>query len=99
MTSFKNPPAFNEGDDYDVWKRDIELWTKLTELKPEKQAIAVHLSLNGKARQASSELKVSELDSVAGIKTLMTKLDKVFQQDANWKTFNTYLAFENFRRH
>ena len=43
-SSIKNPPVFNEKTDYDVWKRDIELWQKLTDLKPEQQAIAIHLS-------------------------------------------------------
>lgn len=97
-SNIKNPPLFAENDDYDIWKRDIELWSEFTDLPAEKKAIAIHLSLTGKARQASSELKVDELKSVTGVKTLLEKLDRVFLQDGNWKCFNAYLTFENYRR-
>jgi transposase InsO family protein len=58
----------------------------------------VHLSLTGRARKASSELSVDHLKSSAGVTKLLEKLDRVFLQDKNWKCFNTYLAFENYRR-
>ena len=97
-SSIKNPPVFDQKSDYDVWKKDIELWQKLTDLKPEQQAIAIHLSLTGKARQASSELSVDELSKAGGVKALMTRLDRVFSEDKNRKCFNADLAFEEYRR-
>jgi hypothetical protein len=99
MASAKVPPIFiEEKSDYEQWKKDIDLWTCFTDLDKEKHGIAVHLSLTGRARQASSELKVDELKSAGGLKQLLLKLDRVFLQDKNWKCFNTYLAFENYRR-
>lgn len=74
------------------------MWTLYTDVKKNKHAIAVHLSLAGRARKASSELSVDELNTDDGMKNLVKKLDRVFLQDANWKCFNTYLAFENYRR-
>ena len=56
-------------------------------------AIAVHLSLKGKAQAATTELLIEELTC-----DLSIKLDRVFLQDTNWKCFNYYLAFENYRR-
>ena len=57
--SLKKPPLFNEEEcDYEEWKKDLELWTLLTNLPKNKVAIAVHLSLSGRARQATSELSV-----------------------------------------
>ena len=95
----KTPPMFRENEtDYEQWKKDIELWTSFTDLPKEKMAIAVHLSLTGRARQASSELTVSELKSDTGIDNLLLKLDRVFLQDKNWRCFNNYLAFENYQR-
>ena len=97
--STKVPPLFNENEmDYEQWKKDIDLWTVLTDLDKRKHAIAVHLSLTGRARKATSELSVDEMKSDNGLATLLTKLDRVFLQDKNWKCFNTYLAFENYRR-
>jgi hypothetical protein len=97
--SSKVPPAFNEDiDDYDVWRKDIELWTSFTDLPEKKHAIAVHLSLKGRSRAASSELSVEDLKNDRGLEKLFLKLDRVFLQDPNWKCFNTYLAFENYNR-
>ena len=96
--SNKNPPVFKDHDDYEVWKRDISLWCEFTDIAKPKQAIAIHLSLTGRARQATSELKVEELKSDNGVKNIFTKLDRIFQQDENWRCFNAYLSFETFRK-
>lgn len=95
----KVPPIFKEDEmDYETWKKDVNLWTSFTELVETKHAIAVHLSLSGRARKASSELSVDDLKANDGMKKLIEKLDRVFLQDENWKCFHTYLAFENYRR-
>ena len=65
----KKIPTFDsQTDDYDVWKKDIDIWTRLT----------VHLSLNGRARQATSELEVAKLECDDGIKNLIERLDRGF---------------------
>ena len=98
-SNMKNPPVFKEDEmDYEQWKKDIDLWTLLTDLPKAKMAIAIHLSLTGRARKASSELTANELKAENGTKTLLEKLDRVFLQDKNWRCFNNYLAFENCRR-
>ena len=84
--------------DYDVWKKDIELWKLFTDLPKEKVAIAIHLSLSGRARQATSEISINDMKSDNGFKILMDKLDRVFLQDENWRCFNSYLSFENYKR-
>ena len=95
----KVPPLFNEDrDDYEVWKKDVALWTSFTDIPAAKHGIAVHLSLKGRARAASSEISVVDMKSDNGLKLIFVKLDRVFLQDPNWKCFNTYLAFENYRR-
>ena len=99
VSNMKNPPVFKEDDtDYEQWKKDIDLWSVLTDLAKVKQAISIHLSLSGRARKATSELTKTELNSENGVKTLLDKLDRVFLQDENWRCFNAYLAFENCRR-
>ena len=98
-SNLKNPPIFKEDEmDYEQWKKDVELWTLLTDLPKSKMAIAIHLSLSGRARKASSELTAAQLNADNGAKTLLEKLDRVFLQDENWRCFNSYLAFENCRR-
>jgi hypothetical protein len=64
--TIKVPPVFNESEmDYEQWKKDISLWVSFTDLPETKHGIAVHLSLTGRARKASSELSVDHLKSSA----------------------------------
>ncbi len=43
-SNMKNPPIFKENEmDYEEWKKDIGLWTLLTDLPKAKMAIAIHL--------------------------------------------------------
>ena len=42
--------------------------------------------------------KPEDLKGAKVLEILLKKLDRVFMQDENWKCFNTYLAFENYRR-
>ena len=54
--STKVPALFNDNEmDYEQWKKDINLWMVLTGLDKRKHAIAVHLSVTGCARKATSE--------------------------------------------
>ena len=87
FASSKVPPPFTEGDDYDVWKKDLELWQMFTELDVKKQAIAVHLSLTGRARSATTELSIEDMKSTDAMKILIAKLDRVFARDQNWKCY------------
>ena len=55
MCSAKWPPKLENDADYEVWKRDIGIWCELSVIKKDKQALAIHLSLTGRARADSSE--------------------------------------------
>ena len=57
IATMKTLPAFQEDNmDYEQWKKDLLLWTEFTDISRTKMAIAVHLSLTGRARKATSEL-------------------------------------------
>jgi hypothetical protein len=99
IATIKTPPLFREDDmDYEQWKKDLLLWIEFTDLTKEKVAIAVHLSLSGRARLATSEISIENMKSAKGIDFVIEKLDRVFLQDINWRCFNNYLAFESYRR-
>ena len=50
--------------------------------------------VSGRTRQATSELSTVDLKS----DPVLTKFERVFLQDENWKCFNTYLTFENLKK-
>ena len=54
--SLKIPPRMENVSNYESWKADLMIWSELTDLEAEKQALVVHLRLEGAARIASGEL-------------------------------------------
>ena len=83
-TTMKVPPVFKENEnDYVKWKKDLQLWSVFTDLPKEKMGIAVHLSLSGRARQATSEISVEEMKSAESLDVVLKKLNRVFLQDKN----------------
>ena len=58
--SGKYPFKFKE-EDYEQWKRDVEIWTELIDFDKSKQALAIHLALQRRACVAASELTIAKL--------------------------------------
>ena len=87
----RQPPIIVD-DDYLTWKNDIEVWQRCTDVPKEKQALIVHLSLRGRMKNASSELKPDDLEKDTGMKTLLDKLDGLHLQHKGMRQFH---AFKN----
>ena len=75
---------------YESWRKDIEIWCKLTDLPKKKQALAIHLSLDGQARVATSEIEVSDLEVDGGVEVILTKLDDLFLVDKGRRQFAAF---------
>ena len=69
-----------------------------TDVKPEKQAAAIFMTLQGKSRQAVLEMDVQHLNHANGVKRLIEKLDGLWKEDENQAAFAAYEEFENFKR-
>ena len=98
MASSKCPPKFNNDSEYENWKRDISIWCELTDLAEDKRALAIHLSLSGRARIASSEIELAVLKSENGVKCRIEKLDSLFLPDKGRRQFAAFHNLYNFRR-
>ena len=86
----KIPPSMGGVDNYETWKNDLEMWSELTDLEPEKRAFAVHLVLEGAARIASGELGKAVLGKRDGLDKLLEKLDQLFLKDKSIKYQTVY---------
>ena len=96
---FKNPPSFGDGEkDYEVWKTELEMWVLVTDIKEEKHAIAVTLSLKGQARAIALELDKTKLNSKDGIQFLLQVLDPVFKMNETDICYSVFTNFEKFSR-
>ena len=94
----KEPPKLDSDDKYENWKRDIQIWYELTTLEKSKRALAIHLSLTGRARLASSEITVADLKKDTGVTTLLEKLDNLFLPDKSRRQFLAFNKLYNLRR-
>lgn len=97
-SGYKNPPLFKEGMDYDQWKNELKIWQLVTELDKEKMALAVTLTLTGKAREAALGITAADLNKAAGMKTLTDKLDGIFEKEKKDHTYEVYRTFESLTR-
>lgn len=98
VCSSKWPPKLDNELHYETWKRDIAIWCELTDLPEEKRALAIHLSLSGRARTASSEIPVEDLKKNSGVQTLLKKLDTLFLPDKGRRQFAAFHSLYNLRR-
>ena len=99
MSPIQQPPVFNpdEGDNYEEWKNDVEIWCMLTEGKV-KQGPAVYLSLNGDARDAVRAIPNEDLKKADAVDIILAELDKVYLKDATSRSFAAIKTFVLFRR-
>ena len=94
---YKNPLK-SEEDCYERRKNELEMWQLVTDLEKKKQALAVTLSLTGKAREAALNIKSEDLNSDEGMKTLIQTLDKWFLQEAIDSAYDAHKNFNGFRK-
>ena len=52
---YKNPPILADEKSYDQWRNEISVWELATELKPDRQALAVTLSFKKSKRDCSRD--------------------------------------------
>jgi len=97
-TTMKMPPLLQDEDCYEVWKVDLKIWCDLTDIPVEKQALAIHLTLTGRARAASQQVPRDDLKKVTGVKTVLTKLDSVFLVEKGRRQFAAFNSFHNYTR-
>ena len=75
----------------------VRVWTKFTDLPPEKQGAAMFLSLNGQALDAALELEEEVISGKDGVKSIMARLDKHYKKDDTLSKFYVLESFETFK--
>ena len=95
MTSvIKNPPVLRELEQYEQWKEDVLMWTELTDISKKKQAIAIHLTLTGQAKEVANQVSTEDKKKENGVEILLEKLDEAFMKEPERRKFMAYQSFE-----
>ena len=63
------------------------MWKRVTDFDGKKQALAVALSLKGRARDIALEIPADDLDKDNGMTMLIQELDKVFMREEKDRAF------------
>ena len=98
MSATYQPPELGPESCYDAWRREVEMWRRVTELTLKNQALAVTLSLKGKYREIATEIDVEILNQDNGMTELFKVLDANFKKETVDSSFSAYLDFEHFGR-
>ena len=96
--STKWPPNLENEDCFENWKKDICIWCESSELEKPKQALAIHLSLSGRAREASSEIPADSLKQENAVELLLHKLDELFLVDKGRRQFAAFHELYNLQK-
>ena len=96
--NYRVPPAFEEKKSYESWKNEVEMWKRVTELDKKKQALAVALSLTGRARDTALEISADVLNADDGMAKLVEALDNVFLKEEKDRAYDAYTDFDTIRR-
>ena len=92
------PPPLKDGDDFEEWEREIQIWQLVTGIPQAKQGASIYLSLEGKARECCKTIPVAQLQGADGVTALTTKLRELYAKDAEETAFRAYEDFETFTR-
>ena len=97
MSCSKNPPKLKE-EEYEQWRKNVEIWTELTELPKQKHALAIHMVLEGRAQAVSSQFSVAELKADNGVKNLLAKLDEMYLSEEGRRQFSSFRCMYRLKR-
>ena len=94
----KAPPALTKDTNYSNWRKEIEIWSAFTSLKPEQKGPALFFRLEkDEARDTIREVPLTQLQN-DGIKTILGILDKMYLKDECTQAYEYYETFEKFKR-
>ena len=94
VSVIKNPPLLDDLENYEQWKEDVKMWKEITDLKKNKQALAVHLTLKGQAKEVANQVSTADKKKDNGLEILLDKLDEAFLKEPERRKFMAYQDFE-----
>ena len=94
----KAPPTLEKGDNYEKWKRKLQIWQSFTELDKKKQGPALFLSLCESDQDAILEIPDADVSSETGVTKILQILDQRYLLDKTELEFQALDQWEEYRR-
>ena len=97
--SQKAPPAYKEGQNYEDWRIDIDLWNEFTSYNRTRRATAFLLELSeGPVKNHVRSLGKEILTADNGMEKVIERLDSIYREDSSHVAYRVYCRFEKFER-
>ena len=98
QSNSKTSPILTTDTDYELSKKEIELWILFTSIVKKKQTLAIFLSLTGQVREAIMGLNINKLSCDQGAENLIEVLDEIYLKDSQYSAYETYEQLKKFCR-
>ena len=103
MTTRINPPTFNKEKNYERFKQELLAWKEITDLRQDKQGIAIALSLPEEdeskiCEKVFDQIPLDDLKSEDGFTVLLNFLDQHLAKDDLSDSLEKFEDFEDFKR-
>jgi hypothetical protein len=94
------PPRFGDPtkEDYPSYRRDVELWLRLTDVTPAKQGVALVGCLSGEPKEFVKTMSDQLLFSTESGKNVLAHLDKAYQNSSEMILNGRVSAFLEYQR-
>ena len=98
MASMKLPPEPSEN--YNLWRKDIDLWKKLTDTPKEKMGVALQYACrhNMRIHEAVLNIPAASVDCEAGLDNVLKVLDNLHNVDQKESVVKSYEEFMSLKR-
>ena len=97
MNYSKAPPTFVKSDDYEKWKKKLNIWRKFTPLEKNKQGPALCLSLDDETADAVLSLEEAKISGDTGVEEIIKVLDSLYLKDktqSGWEALDKFWEFK-----
>ena len=98
-------PSYTTGQNYELFKKEINIWEKITSIEKDKQGLHVLLNLPGKDRDPhgikDKLLEVCDIDDLGkddGLKSLLATMDKYLGKDDLEDAWDRFQRFEDCKK-
>ena len=101
ISNLKPPEMIKNASDYDVYKRRLQRWSRLSSLNPQSQFDLVMNSIdfsNELCEKLEREIGESEEAKTKGVEVILDKLKEWFGKEEEIDAFRNYREFEEKRR-
>ena len=98
MTRVKDPPVWQSGQSYEDYKKEIKVWQLLKSATDIEEGPLLFRALSGKAKEAANELSIAEIGAKDGLKSILDKLDTLYEAEKNQRIYTELEGSEKFKR-